>query len=132
MKYSPFDGSLDRVIEKLQEQNTLLQSKLDVAVQELARMDDRFGPTGAESGTPEDPFVTVALPFVIRVGYDSGELFYETQTAVFKMRESAALTVELQDDPEFEVVDSDTTVAVEFSPVQKSVYHTALDCDGNP
>ncbi len=108
MKYSPFDGSLDRVIEDLLEQNKTLKAQLELATQELARMDDRVGASKPVADEEEDPFVEVQIgPLVRRVGYENGELSYDVQTLKFKLRESVVRTVAQVEDEHFEIVDSE-------------------------
>tara|TARA_Y100000114_G_scaffold138785_1_gene142090 strand:+ start:1402 stop:1806 length:405 start_codon:yes stop_codon:yes gene_type:complete len=133
MKYSPFDGSLDRVIEELLEQNKSLKFQLDLATQELARMDDRAGTKSKkEKEDGEDPFVQVLIgPYVSRVGYENGDLFYEVRTSGFQMREGVVLTEAQLEDEDFEYEESETEPSVINGPEIRTVYHRALDCDGN-
>ena len=132
MKYSPFDGSLDRVIEDLLEQNRTLKAQLELATQELARMDDRTGASKPVADKEEDPFVAVRVgPFVSNVGYQDGELFYEYRTQAFQLREGVVLTEAQVEDEDFEYEESEEDAVLQTSPDVGVVYHRALDCDGN-
>ena len=132
MKYSPFDGSLDRVIEELLEQNKTLKLQLDLATQELARMDDRLALSKKQKEDEDDKYIPVTIgAYVRRVGYGGGELTYTEKNQKFFLRESAVLTEAQVQDDDFEYEESEETTYKESSPEQTIVYHQALDCDGN-
>ena len=133
LKYNVFNGDLDRVIDELIQKIETLQSKLDEATVELARMDDRAQSKDKKTEEKEDPFCGVQIgPYVKRVGYDNGELFYERETMVFYLREGVVLTETQAADPDFDFVESEETTSQSYSPTSRSVYHIALDCEGNP
>ena len=131
MKYNPFDGTLDRVIEDLLEQNKMLKQELEAATIELERMDDRGGWNSPADETEEDPFVELVVTNVINVDYEQGELFYEKQSTRFYIRESAILTQELFDEEDFDLEEnkSDKSVLAVASPVIKTVFAVPQECE---
>jgi hypothetical protein len=134
MKYSPFDGSLDRVIEELVEQNRSLKAQLDLATQELSRMDDRLAlqiGNKKKEEEEEDLYRLLKLgPFVTDVIYSegSGKFFYRKAPLNFYVR-SGTIRQELEPD---EISDAPTLVEnFDGEPHEDVEITQAVDCDGN-
>tara|TARA_Y100000816_G_scaffold290312_1_gene278683 strand:+ start:2593 stop:3003 length:411 start_codon:yes stop_codon:yes gene_type:complete len=135
MKYSPFDGTLDRVIEELIEENRSLKFKLDLATQELSRMDDRLALQTSQrrkEEEEEDKYRLLRLgPFVTDVIYSeaSGILRYRKAPLNMYVR-SGTIRQNLEPD---EISDAPTIVQNFDGEQQEDVTITqAVDCDGNP
>lgn len=135
MKYSPFDGSLDRVIEDLQEQNRLLKTQLELATQELARMDDRFGSLVRE-GTDEEEEEDGKYR-LLRLGPFVTDVIYSEDTGILRFRKAPlnmyvrSGTVRQNLEPD-EISDAPTIVQNFDNEEQEDVEITqAVDCDGN-
>jgi hypothetical protein len=134
MKYSPFDGSLDRVIEELIEENRALKFQLDLATQELSRMDDRLALQTSreqEEEEEEDKYRLLRLgPFVTDVIYseETGILRYRKAPLNMYVR-SGTIRQNLEPD---EISDAPTIVQNFDGEEQEDVEITqAVDCDGN-
>lgn len=137
MKYSPFDGTLDRVLEELIEENKALKFKLDLATQELSRMDDRLSlliddRKKREEEEEDDKYRLLRLgPFVTDVIYSeaSGILRYRKAPLNMYVR-SGTIRQNLEPD---EISDAPTIVQNFDNEQQDDVdIAQAVDCDGNP
>ena len=126
--------AIDRVIEELIEENRSLKFKLDLATQELSRMDDRLALQTSQrrKEEEEDKYRLLRLgPFVTDVIYSeaSGILRYRKAPLNMYVR-SGTIRQNLEPD---EISDAPTIVQNFDGEQQEDVTITqAVDCDGNP